>query len=57
MTERALIHVAGPQGAGKTTFIEAVLEAGGLILAVRCVRDVNKDRNAAVPAAHGTSNR
>jgi len=39
VTERALIHVAGPQGGGKTTFIEAVLDAGGLILAVRCVRD------------------
>jgi molybdopterin-guanine dinucleotide biosynthesis protein len=37
---RALIRVAGPRGAGKTTFIERVLEgAGEWILAARCVRD------------------
>jgi len=38
--ERALIHVAGPRGSGKTTFIEAML--GGLdelVLAARCIRD------------------
>jgi hypothetical protein len=28
--ERALIHVAGPPGSGKTTFIEAILRAAGL---------------------------
>jgi hypothetical protein len=40
MRQRALIHVAGPEGAGKTTFIEAILgEADGFILAARCVRD------------------
>lgn len=40
MRERALIHVAGPRGAGKTTFIQALLGAGGgLVLAARCVRD------------------
>lgn len=27
MRERALIHVAGPAGAGKTTFIERLLDA------------------------------
>jgi len=38
--ERAPIHVAGPPGAGKTTFIEAMLGASGRpILAARCVRD------------------
>jgi ABC-type molybdenum transport system ATPase subunit/photorepair protein PhrA len=26
MRERALIHVAGPPGSGKTTFVEAILE-------------------------------
>jgi hypothetical protein len=38
--ERALIHVGGPKGAGKTAFIERVLGgAGEWILAARCVRD------------------
>jgi hypothetical protein len=38
--ERALIHVAGPKGAGKTTFIEVILGAtDGPILAARCMRD------------------
>lgn len=40
MRERALIHVGGPKGAGKTAFIERVLGgAGEWILAARCVRD------------------
>ena len=40
MRERALIHVAGPPGSGKTTFVEAMLSAGGgPILAARCIRD------------------
>ena len=40
MRERAIIHVAGPAGSGKTAFIEAVLAATeALILAVRCIRD------------------
>ena len=29
MRERALIHVAGPKGAGKTTFIEALIGSIG----------------------------
>ena len=40
MIERAFVHVAGPPGCGKTTFIESMLRAaGGLICAARCVRD------------------
>ena len=40
MRERAIVRVGGPEGAGKTTFIEAMLRAsGGFILAARCVRD------------------
>jgi len=40
MRERALIHVAGPPGSGKTTFIEAILSAAaGPVLVARCVRD------------------
>jgi hypothetical protein len=38
--ERALIHVGGPRGSGKTTLVEAILAAAdGPILAARCVRD------------------
>ncbi len=40
MIERALIHVAGPEGSGKTAFIEAVLAAElGPTLVARCRRD------------------
>lgn len=43
MRERALIHVAGPAGAGKTAFLEALLadlvDRGALVLAARCARD------------------
>ncbi len=40
MIERALIHVAGPGGAGKTTFVEAMLGSiDRLTLAARCMRD------------------
>ena len=40
MRERALIHVAGPGRAGKTTFIEAMLgTTAGFVLVARCVRD------------------
>ncbi len=54
MRERALIHVAGPQNAGKTTLIEQVLRAfDGLVLAARCVRDdsLRRSREAA-PKRH-----
>ena len=40
MRERPIVHVAGPPGCGKTTFIESVLGAtGGILIAARCVRD------------------
>ncbi len=38
--ERALIHVGGPGGSGKTALVEAILGAtDGPVLAARCVRD------------------
>jgi hypothetical protein len=38
--QRAFVHVDGPAGAGKTTFVEALLaHTDSLITAVRCVRD------------------
>lgn len=40
MMERALVQVAGPKGAGKTTLIEALLRiTPGLVNVGRCVRD------------------
>lgn len=40
MRRRAIIHVAGPEGAGKTTFIEAVLHrVDPPVLVARCCRD------------------
>ncbi|MHB8290829.1 MAG: hypothetical protein ACYDEY_16725, partial [Acidimicrobiales bacterium] len=40
MMERAFVHVGGPAGSGKTTFIEAMLTgAGALTLVARCLRD------------------
>lgn len=40
MRQRAIIYVAGPEGAGKTTFIEAVLQrVDPPVLAARCRRD------------------
>jgi hypothetical protein len=40
MRERAFVHVAGPPGSGKTTFIEAILKSvDGPVLAARCIRD------------------
>jgi RecA/RadA recombinase len=39
--ERALIHIGGPPGAGKTTFIETAIANAGerVIIAARCRRD------------------
>lgn len=54
MRQCALIHVAGPRGAGKTTFIEAMLGAvDRLILAARCSHDdaLRHSREAA-PKSH-----
>lgn len=40
MIERTLIHVAGPEGSGKTAFTEAVLASvRGRIVVARCARD------------------
>jgi hypothetical protein len=40
MIERAVIHVGGPPGAGKTMLIESLLRSyDGLVLVARCVRD------------------
>lgn len=40
MIERAFIHVAGPEGSGKTSFIEAMLRSiDALMLVARCVRE------------------
>lgn len=40
MIERAVVHVGGPAGAGKTTLIESLLRSyDGLVLVARCVRD------------------
>lgn len=42
MRERAFIHVAGPDGAGKTAFIEALLAADfGIVGCVRCRQDAS----------------
>jgi hypothetical protein len=43
--ERALIHVAGPAGAGKTTFIERLLDAAvTYAISVRAERDATLQR-------------
>jgi hypothetical protein len=40
MRERAIVHVEGPAGCGKTTFIESVLgSVDKLLIVARCVRD------------------
>jgi len=54
MIERAYIHVAGPQGSGKTTFIEAVLDGNDeAILTARCVRnDALRRAREAAPKGH-----
>lgn len=46
MFRRALVHVAGPEGAGKTTFTERLLEARAAFAA--CVRAV-ADRSVKEP--------
>lgn len=45
MRSRALVHVTGPAGAGKTAFIEQLLRAfDGFVLVARCVRDDSRRR-------------
>ncbi len=41
MRERAIVHIGGPQGAGKTTLVERLLERAdtGIATVVRAVRD------------------
>ncbi len=46
MIERAYIHVAGPEGSGKTTLVEAILGAfDGPAITVRCRRDDDLDES------------
>ena len=54
MRERALVHVAGPVSAGKTTFIERLLDAEvAFAICVRAQRDpkLHKEQEAA-PKTH-----
>jgi thymidylate kinase len=45
MMQRALIHVDGPDGCGKTAFVEALLTAGDAPMIVgRCTRDASVRR-------------
>ena len=40
MRQRALVHVGGMPGAGKTTLVEAIIaDIGASVMAARCVRD------------------
>ena len=51
MIERAYIHVGGPTGAGKTTFVETLLRGvARWWLAARCVPALFND----ILGAHGT---
>jgi hypothetical protein len=52
--DRALIHVGGPGGAGKTTFVEAIIaDLGAFALAARCIRDDSLlESRETAPRAH-----
>lgn len=54
MRERALIHAAGPVGAGKTTFIERLLDAEVVFaICIRTERDPNlRKEQESAPKAH-----
>lgn len=54
MIERAYIHVSGPAGGGKTTFVEAMLTStDALVLVARCMRDDSLARpTERAPKAH-----
>jgi len=54
MRERALVHVAGPPGAGKTTFIERLLDAEvAFAICVRAEHEVNlRKGQESAPKAH-----
>jgi ABC-type lipoprotein export system ATPase subunit len=46
VTERACVHVTGPEGSGKTTLVEAILGAfDGPTITVRCRRDDDLDES------------
>lgn len=58
MRERKIVHVAGLAGAGKTTFIERLLDAHvALALCVRGERDPTVPRAWFVCSAQGSANR
>ena len=54
MRERAIIHITGPKGAGKTTLSERLLHGfDGFVLAARCTRDDKlKELKEAAPRTH-----
>ena len=54
MRERALVHVTGPAGAGKTTFIERLLDAEvAFAICVRAQREVKRRKaQESAPKAH-----
>ncbi len=54
MIERAYIHAGGPQGSGKTTFVEAVLDRNdAALLTARCVRnDALRRARETTPKGH-----
>lgn len=59
MRERALVHVAGPAGAGKTTFIERLLDAEvALAICIRAERDSKLRRGqGSAPESHAELSR
>lgn len=54
MRQRALVHVGGPPGAGKTTLVEAVsVDFAPFVLAARCIRDDSlRESRETAPRAH-----
>lgn len=54
MRQRALVHVGGPPGAGRTTLVEAIsAELDGFVLASRCIRDDSlRESRETAPRAH-----
>ena len=54
MRQRALVHVGGTPGAGKTALVEAIIaDIGASVLAARCVRDDSLlESRETAPATH-----